>query len=140
MSAFTPTEVARQLGSGLLSFPVTHFTADLRFDETAYRQNIAWLAQYETSGLFAAGGTGEFFSLTFDEVEQVVAAAVKETPAELPSWRRRDTARRSPSSWLARPSGPARTPSCCCRTTCPKQDRPAWRRTSVRSAGPPTSA
>ncbi len=84
MSVFTPSEVAHQLGSGLLSFPVTHFTDDLRFDETAYRQNIAWLAQYESSGLFAAGGTGEFFSLTFDEVEQVVAAAVKETPTELP--------------------------------------------------------
>ena len=84
MTAFSPTEVAPQLGSGLLSFPVTHFTDDLRFDETAYRQNIAWLAQYDASGLFAAGGTGEFFSLTFDEVEQVVTAAVKETPAELP--------------------------------------------------------
>ncbi len=84
MSAFSPQEVASQLGSGLLSFPVTHFTDDLRFDETAYRQNIAWLAQYDASGLFAAGGTGEFFSLTFDEVEQVVTAAVKETPAELP--------------------------------------------------------
>ena len=84
MSVFTPQEVASQLGSGLLSFPVTHFSDDLRFDETAYRQNIAWLAQYEASGLFAAGGTGEFFSLTFDEVEQVVTAAVKETPAELP--------------------------------------------------------
>ena len=84
MSVFTPQEVASQLGSGLLSFPVTHFTSDLRFDETAYRQNIAWLAQYDASGLFAAGGTGEFFSLTFDEVEQVVTAAVKETPAELP--------------------------------------------------------
>ena len=84
MSVFSPQEVASQLGSGLLSFPVTHFTDDLRFDETAYRQNIAWLAQYDASGLFAAGGTGEFFSLTFDEVEQVVTAAVKETPAELP--------------------------------------------------------
>jgi 5-dehydro-4-deoxyglucarate dehydratase len=84
MTAFTPHEVARQLGSGLLSFPVTHFTADLQFDETAYRENLAWLAPQGASGLFAAGGTGEFFSLTFDEVEQVVSAAVKETPAELP--------------------------------------------------------
>ena len=84
MSTFTPAEVAEKLGSGLLSFPVTHFAGDLGFDETAYRQNIGWLAQYKASGLFAAGGTGEFFSLTFAEVEQVVAAAVGETPADLP--------------------------------------------------------
>ena len=84
MTAFSPTDVAQQLGSGLLSFPVTHFAADQSFDETAYRENIAWLSGYDASGLFAAGGTGEFFSLTLAEVEQVVSAAVKETPAELP--------------------------------------------------------
>ena len=84
MTSFSPTEVAHQLGRGLLSFPVTHFTEELAFDETAYRHNIAWLAEHDSSGLFAAGGTGEFFSLTFAEVEQVVAAAVKETPPELP--------------------------------------------------------
>ncbi|HEY5788822.1 MAG TPA: 5-dehydro-4-deoxyglucarate dehydratase [Microlunatus sp.] len=84
MSAFSPQDVAEKLGSGLLSFPVTHFAADESFDETAYRANIGWLAEYEATGLFAAGGTGEFFSLTLDEVERVVAAAVKETPAELP--------------------------------------------------------
>lgn len=84
MSSFTPTEVAQKLGSGLLSFPVTHFTDDLAFDESAYRANIAWLAEHEAAGLFAAGGTGEFFSLRLDEVEQVVAAAVKETDDDLP--------------------------------------------------------
>ena len=84
MPAFTPQEVAERLGSGLLSFPVTHFTPELEFDETAYRANIAWLAEHEAAGLFAAGGTGEFFSLHLDEVERVVAAAVKETSHELP--------------------------------------------------------
>jgi 5-dehydro-4-deoxyglucarate dehydratase len=84
MTAFTPADVAEKLGSGLLSFPVTHFTQDLEFDESAYRANIAWLAQHDAAGLFAAGGTGEFFSLRIDEVEQVVAAAVKETADDLP--------------------------------------------------------
>jgi 5-dehydro-4-deoxyglucarate dehydratase len=84
MPAYTPDEVAERLGSGLLSFPVTHFTPDLEFDEAAYRANIEWLGQHEAAGLFAAGGTGEFFSLHLEEVEQVVAAAVKETSHELP--------------------------------------------------------
>ena len=84
MTAFSPADVAEKLGSGLLSFPVTHFTPDLEFDESAYRTNIAWLAQHDAAGLFAAGGTGEFFSLRIDEVEQVVAAAVKETADDMP--------------------------------------------------------
>jgi 5-dehydro-4-deoxyglucarate dehydratase len=84
MPTYTPQEVAERLGSGLLSFPVTHFTPDLEFDETAYRDNIAWLGQHEAAGLFAAGGTGEFFSLTNSEISRVVTAAVQEVNGKLP--------------------------------------------------------
>jgi 5-dehydro-4-deoxyglucarate dehydratase len=85
----TPAEVAARLGSGLLSFPITHLHSDHTFDEDAYRENIAWLSQYAghehgVAGLFAAGGTGEFFSLRPDEVRQVVSAAVGEAPDGLP--------------------------------------------------------
>lgn len=84
MTTQSPTELAAHLGRGLLSFPVTHFTADLEVDERAYRENIEWLGQYDASGLFAAGGTGEFFSLTVPEVVQVVAAAVQSAPEGTP--------------------------------------------------------
>ncbi|BAH51116.1 5-dehydro-4-deoxyglucarate dehydratase [Rhodococcus opacus] len=84
MITASPQEIAHKLGSGLLSFPVTHFTDDHSFDEAAYRENIGWLGQFDASGLFAAGGTGEFFSLTPPEVEQVVRAAVQEAPDGLP--------------------------------------------------------
>ncbi len=80
----TPAEVADRLGSGLLSFPITHLQADQSFDEAAYRDNIGLLSQFEVAGLFAAGGTGEFFSLTPAEVVRVVAAAVAEAPEGLP--------------------------------------------------------
>ena len=56
MSDLSPTELAHRLGSGLLSFPVTHFADDLGFDETAYVDNIGWLGQFGAAGLFAAGG------------------------------------------------------------------------------------
>ncbi|MEU8570202.1 5-dehydro-4-deoxyglucarate dehydratase [Streptomyces pathocidini] len=79
-----PAETARQLGAGLLSFPVTHLTEDLSFDETAYRRHIARLGRFPVAGLFAAGGTGEFFSLTVDEIDRVVRAAVAEAPAGTP--------------------------------------------------------
>ncbi|MEU5259830.1 5-dehydro-4-deoxyglucarate dehydratase [Amycolatopsis sp. NPDC021455] len=84
MPAFTPTELAEQLGTGLLSFPVTHFTPDLAVDEPAYRAHVARLSEYDVAGLFAAGGTGEFFSLTAPEVGRVVRAAVQSTPMGTP--------------------------------------------------------
>jgi 5-dehydro-4-deoxyglucarate dehydratase len=84
MSKMTPAEMAQALGSGLLSFPVTHFRDDLAFDEGAYRRNLARLAEHKVAGLFAAGGTGEFFSLTPAEVDRVLRAAVEETAGRVP--------------------------------------------------------
>ena len=84
MSKMTPQEMAAKIGSGLLSFPVTPFKADFSFDEATYRANMDWLCGYEVAGLFAAGGTGEFFSLTPTEVAQIVAVAVDETNGRVP--------------------------------------------------------
>lgn len=70
-----PNELKKAVGSGLLSFPVTHFNQDLTFDEAKYRAHVEWLAGYDAAALFAAGGTGEFFSLNPAEIPQVVRAA-----------------------------------------------------------------
>jgi 5-dehydro-4-deoxyglucarate dehydratase len=79
-----PTEMAAALGRGLLSFPVTHFNDKDRFDPEAYRKHCGWLLQHDIAGLFAAGGTGEFFSLRPDEVFEVVSSAVAETQGRVP--------------------------------------------------------
>jgi len=85
MSKMSPTEMANILAKGLLSFPVTHFDSGLQFQEGAYREHCAWLLSFKRlTGLFAAGGTGEFFSLTPQEIGQVVVAAVKETAGQTP--------------------------------------------------------
>ena len=84
MSEMTPQEMAKKIGGGLLSFPVTLFKLDFAFDEAAYRSNLDWLCGYEVAGLFAPGGTGEFFSLSPTEVAQVVRAAVDETKGRVP--------------------------------------------------------
>ena len=84
MASLSPAELAETLGSGLLSFPVTHFTEDLEFDEAAYREHLAWLSSYPVAGLFAAGGTGEGFSLTAEETDRVVRAAVDEVAGGIP--------------------------------------------------------
>ncbi|MFH6782690.1 MULTISPECIES: 5-dehydro-4-deoxyglucarate dehydratase [Methylobacterium] len=83
-TALSPVDVAQRLGAGLLSFPVTPFTADFAFDEAQYRSNLDWLCGYDVAGLFAAGGTGEFFSLTPAEVARVVGVAVAETAGRVP--------------------------------------------------------
>lgn len=84
MSRMTPAEFAATIGSGLLSFPVTHFDANQQFVEKDYREHCAWMLQHDLAGLFAAGGTGEFFSLTPAEVDAVVKAAVAETAGKTP--------------------------------------------------------
>jgi 5-dehydro-4-deoxyglucarate dehydratase len=84
----SPESLRATLGTGLLSFPVTHATADLVFDEDAYRAHVAWQSSYPAAGLFAAGGTGEFPALTLDEVPRVVRAAVAaagDTPVLAPA-------------------------------------------------------
>jgi 5-dehydro-4-deoxyglucarate dehydratase len=77
------TELKKVIASGLLSFPVTIFDADLEFDKSAYQDHISWLSQYDAAALFAAGGTGELFSLTPAEITTVVKAA-KEAAGNLP--------------------------------------------------------
>ncbi|MBW8746772.1 MAG: 5-dehydro-4-deoxyglucarate dehydratase [Acidobacteria bacterium] len=84
MPQMLPADLAKTIGSGLLSFPVTHFTAENTFDESAYRTHIGWLLEHNPAGLFAAGGTGEFFSLTLSEFSHVVRAAVEETAGRVP--------------------------------------------------------
>ncbi|GAB2895540.1 5-dehydro-4-deoxyglucarate dehydratase [Streptomyces mayteni] len=84
MTSFSPESLRTTLGAGLLCFPVTHARPDLTFDEEGYRAHVAWQSSYPVSGVFAAGGTGEFVSLTPDEVGRVVRAAVASVPAEKP--------------------------------------------------------
>jgi 5-dehydro-4-deoxyglucarate dehydratase len=82
--ALNPSEMAARIGRGLLSFPVTHFDADDRFDAASYRKHCAWLLEHEPAGFFAAGGTGEFFSLRPDEIGDVVSACVAEVKGRVP--------------------------------------------------------
>lgn len=71
------------LGAGLLSFPVTHFDAEGKFNARSYAEHVNWLSGFEATALFAAGGTGEFFSLTPDEIPEIVRVA-KEAAGSTP--------------------------------------------------------
>lgn len=84
MAHYSPSELSKKLASGLLSFPASAFTADGEFDEGTYRKHIAWQSSHDVAGLFAAGGTGEGFSLTPEETARVVGAAVAEARNGVP--------------------------------------------------------
>lgn len=70
-----PQELKAALGAGLLSFPVTPFGPDASFNGKVYAEHIEWLTGFRASVLFAAGGTGEFFSLSPEEIPAIVRAA-----------------------------------------------------------------
>ncbi|TXR50409.1 5-dehydro-4-deoxyglucarate dehydratase [Phyllobacterium endophyticum] len=76
-------ELKHVLGAGLLSFPVTHFDTEGRFNAKSYADHVSWLSGFEAATLFAAGGTGEFFSLAPEEIPQVVRTA-KEAAGKTP--------------------------------------------------------
>lgn len=71
----TPQEIKVALGAGLLSFPVTHFDSEGQFQPDSYAKHVEWLSGYDAPVLFAAGGTGEFFSLSPNEIPRIVATA-----------------------------------------------------------------
>jgi 5-dehydro-4-deoxyglucarate dehydratase len=79
-----PQELKTIMSSGLLSFPLTDFDANGDFNAKGYADRLDWLAPYGASALFAAGGTGEFFSLMGDEYSQIIKVAVDTCRGKVP--------------------------------------------------------
>ena len=80
----TPAELKKIMSAGLLSFPVTDFDTAGEFRADTYIKRLQWLAPYGASALFAAGGTGEFFSLTPADYTAVVRTAVDTCRGSVP--------------------------------------------------------
>ncbi len=79
-----PQDLKTIIGSGLLSFPVTDFDEKGDFRPKSYIERLEWLAPYGATALFAAGGTGEFFSLTGDEYPAIIKTAVDTCRGKVP--------------------------------------------------------
>jgi len=84
LSLMSPEELKATIPTGLLSFPVTDFDPAGDFAAKSYAARLEWLSAYKVSALFAAGGTGEFFSLTLPEYSQVIATAVEACRGKTP--------------------------------------------------------
>lgn len=80
----SPQELKAIVSQGLLSFPITDFDEQGNFRPNSYIERLEWLAPYGASALFAAGGTGEFFSLEPQEYSDVIRTAVQTCKGKVP--------------------------------------------------------
>lgn len=80
----TPDELRSKLG-GVISFPVSPFKEDdLSLDIDGYRTNVAEMLRYDLCAIVAAGGTGELYSITPEELVKLVEATVAEVNGKIP--------------------------------------------------------
>ncbi len=78
-----PTAFRNKL-AGCVGFPVTPFQADLSLDIEGLRRLVRWMVKHPFCALVAAGGTGEYYSLTPEEHRQVAEATVQEAAGKMP--------------------------------------------------------
>lgn len=82
--ALTTQSIRAALNNGLLSFPVTDMDEQGAFHPIQYAERISWFIQHDISAVFVAGGTGEFFSLSKSEYQQLVNIAVETVQEKVP--------------------------------------------------------
>ena len=131
--AVQPEHLKASVGAGLLSFPVTHFTADGAFDPQEYRSHVAYLLEHSPAALFAAGGTGEFFSLGLDEFQSLVSITVQTAAGKTPVIAGVGYGGALAIEFArAAPNAPEPTEYCCCRHISFRWSRKASSATSTR--------
>jgi 5-dehydro-4-deoxyglucarate dehydratase len=78
------SKIKSALEDGLLSFPITDFNGNGEFSADTYADRIEWFVNNDVSSIFVAGGTGEFFSLSASEYEQIIKVSVGTTAGRVP--------------------------------------------------------
>jgi 5-dehydro-4-deoxyglucarate dehydratase len=69
---------------GVFGFPVTPFKKDLSLDLKGLARNVDEMAAHPFCAMVAAGGTGELYSLSIDEIETVVRTTVEAVNGRMP--------------------------------------------------------
>ncbi len=62
--------------TGVFGFPITPFKRDLSLDLDGLARNVAEMSKHPFCALVAAGGTGELYSMTPEEIGEVVRVTV----------------------------------------------------------------
>ena len=79
----TPRQFAANF-KGVFGFPVTPFHRDLSLNLDALAENVDQMSKFPFCAMVAAGGTGEVYSMTPDEIEQVVKVTVDAVKGRMP--------------------------------------------------------
>lgn len=79
----THRDFARRL-TGVFGFPVTPFNRDLSLNLDGLSRNVDEMAAYPFCAMVAAGGTGELYSMSADEIERVVRMSVEAVNGRMP--------------------------------------------------------
>ena len=82
--ALSVQKIRASLENGLLSFPVTDMDDTGAFHPKNYEERLDWFTSYDVSAVFVAGGTGEFFSLSKREYQELVTTAVQTVQEKVP--------------------------------------------------------
>ncbi len=77
-------KIKKALGDGLLSFPITDMDTKGNFNSAGFEDRLRWFLEHEISAVFVAGGTGEFFSLSKEEYQQIVTISSKVVNGKIP--------------------------------------------------------
>jgi 5-dehydro-4-deoxyglucarate dehydratase len=78
------SKIKSSLEDGLLSFPITDFNEKGELNIETYIDRLEWFVSHDVSSVFVAGGTGEFFSLSAAEYEQIVNISAKTIAERVP--------------------------------------------------------
>ena len=77
-------KIRASLEDGLLSFPITDFDSQGKFNADGYAARLDWFVTHHVSSVFVAGGTGEFFSLSENEYKQIVTVTAETVKEKIP--------------------------------------------------------
>src|SRR6516225_7054319 len=79
----TPDQIRPRL-RGVVAFPITPFDHELRLCERDLQSNIDDMVRAGLHSIVAAGGTGELYSMTPDEIRRVHRLAVEAVGGRVP--------------------------------------------------------
>lgn len=78
------SQIKASLEDGLLSFPITDLDKNGQFNADTFAARLDWFVTHNVSSIFVAGGTGEFFSLSKAEYQQIVDVTASTVQAKVP--------------------------------------------------------
>ncbi|SOE21951.1 5-dehydro-4-deoxyglucarate dehydratase [Spirosomataceae bacterium TFI 002] len=82
--ALSLSQIKAALEDGLLSFPITDMDEKGNLNLDTFSERVESFVQHDVSSVFVAGGTGEFFSLSQSEYEEIVSVSTNVVNSRVP--------------------------------------------------------